>query len=268
MSAVRERPLSFIAALGYEEMPAPAVAASLAEAGYDAVEWTMAHEREMLAPASALACQQDLVNGGEAAVARSIAAIEAAADAGVPVVDVLTGPNLWETGAGRQSGEAAWSVALRGLERICERGAQLGVAVGFEPCWGTLAEDAAGAERVLSAVPVGVTFDPSHFVMSGDEIPALVRRWGGRIVNVHLKDAFGARGLEGVDFHFCLLGDGRVPWADFFAALDEVGYTGPLAVEFEAYRYYDQILGGDPGAAARLAALQVEALLAVDGQGA
>ena len=263
MSALpgRRRPLSFIAALGYEEMPAAAVAESLAAAGYDAVEWTMAHLDELRAPASALACQQDLVGGGDAARERSLAALEAAAAAGVPVVDVLAGPNLWEPGASRREDEAAWSTALRALEQICARGERLGVAVGFEPCWGTLAADADGAERVLSQVPVGVTFDPSHFVMSGDDIPALVRRWGERLVNVHLKDAFGRAGTEGEDFHFCLLGEGKVPWPEFFGALDEAGYDGPLTVEFEAYRYYERVLAGDPESAARLAASQVAALL-------
>lgn len=255
-----ERPLSFIAALDYETMPAAAVAESLAGAGYDAVEWTMAHVEDLRAPASALACQQDLVSGGEAAVARSLAAVEAAAAAAVPVVDVLAGPNLWEEGAERRYDVDAWSLALRGLERICARGEELGVKIGFEPCWGTLAHDAATAERVLAAVPVGVTFDPSHFVMSEDDIPALVRRWGPRIVNVHLKDAFGRPGMEGEDFHFCLLGEGGVPWAELFAALDEVGYAGALAVEFEAYRYYERVLRRDAAAAARLAREQVEAL--------
>ena len=70
----RRRPLSFIAALGYEKMPAEAVAESLAAAGYDAVEWTMAHIGQLRGPASAVACQQDLVSGGEAAVERSLAA--------------------------------------------------------------------------------------------------------------------------------------------------------------------------------------------------
>ncbi len=116
-------------------------------------------------------------------------------------------------------------------------------------------------QLVLDAVPVSVTFDPSHFVLSGDDIPALVGRWGERIVNVHLKDAFGPPGMDGEDFHFCLLGEGRVPWPELLTALDEVGYWGPLTVEFAAYRYYERILGGDPAAAARLARSQVEALL-------
>jgi len=255
------RKVSFIAGLGYEEMPAAEVAVSLLGSGYDAVEWTMAHLNELRAPATALACQQDLVSGGAEALARSIAAVEAAAEAGVPVVDVVAGPNLWEEGAQRRYDVDAWAQSLRALEAICSRGERLGVKIGFEPCWGTLAHDAATAERVLAAVPVGITLDPSHFAISDDDIPALVRRWGSRIVNVHLKDAFGRPGMEGEDFHFCLLGEGKVPWPEFFAALDEVGYEGALAVEFEAYVYYERVLGSDPAAAARLAREQVEALM-------
>ena len=152
-------------------------------------------------------------------------------------------------------------IALRALELACTRGAELGVRIGFEPCWGTLAHDAATAQRVLDSVPVSVTFDPSHFVMTVDDIPELVRRWGDRIVHVHLKDAFGRPGMDGVDFLFCMLGEGRVPWPELIAALDEVGYEGPLSVEFEAYRYYEQVLGEDPEAAAVLARGQIAALL-------
>lgn len=255
------RPIGFIAALGYEEMTAEAVVESLLGAGYDGVEWTMAHADELSEPALALACQQDLVTGGEAAAATTIDAIERASAAGIGLVNVLTGPNLWEGGAPRDD-EEAWALALRGLEAACRRGEELGVTVGLEPCWGTLAHDAATAQRVLDAVPVAVTFDPSHFVMSGDDIPALARRWGERIVHVHLKDAFGRPGMDGEDFIFCMLGEGLVPWPELFDALDEVGFAGAMSVEFEAYRYYEQILGGDPGRAAALAREQVAALLA------
>lgn len=259
--SVRDAPIAFIAALDYEHRPAGEVAASLREAGYDGVEWTMAHADELLQPALALACQQDLVSGGEAAVEVTLEGIERAAEAGVPIVNVLTGPNLWEQGARPRDDEQAWKLALDGLERACRRGDQLGVRVGFEPCWGTLAHDAETARRVLDAVPVAVAFDPSHFVVSGDDIPALAREWADRIVHVHLKDAFGSPGMEGEDFHFCLLGEGTVPWPELFDALDESGYSGALSVEFEAYRYYEQVLGSDPDAAARLARGQVEALL-------
>jgi len=255
------RPIAFIAALGYEDWEAGAVTESLLSAGYDSVEWTMAHVDDLREPAAALACQQDLVTGGEDALATTLHAIELAADAGIQTVNVLTGPNLWEPGARERDDEEAWELALGSLERACQRGSELGVTIGFEPCWGSLAHDARTAQRVLDSVPVSVTFDPSHFVMTGDDIPELVREWGERIAHVHLKDAFGRPGRDGVDFIFCLLGEGAVPWPEFFGALDEVGYAGPLSVEFEAYRYYEQILGEDPTAAARLARTQVDALL-------
>jgi sugar phosphate isomerase/epimerase len=58
--------------------------------------------------------------------------------------------------------------------------------------------------------------------------------------------------MFGETFIFPLLGEGQVPWAGFFAALDEVGYAGHLTVEFESWEYYRQALGSDPVAAARL----------------
>jgi len=254
--------VSFIACLGYEEMKAGEVVASVVEAGFDSVEWTMAHVDSLAAPASALACQQDLVTGGERAVETTLRAVEAAAAANIGLVNVLTGPNLWEEGARPADGdERAWGVALSALERIVEHAEERGVMVGFEPCWGTLAHDAETAQRVIDSVPVQVTFDPSHFVMTGDPIPELIERWGRRIVHVHLKDAFGRPGIEGEDFIFCLLGEGDVPWPETFAALDGIGYEGALSVEFEAYRYYDQVLRRDPAAAARLSREQVSALM-------
>ena len=53
----------------------------------------------------------------------------------------------------------------------------------------------------------------------------------------------------------------RRPAADWIAALDAVGYSGALSIEFEAYSYYKQVLGSDPSAAAVLAAEQARALV-------
>ena len=209
-----------------------------------------------------VALQPQGIAGGEAAVETSLAAIDAAAEAGIPVVNVLTGPNLWEPGAEPSVGDdATWTRVLLALELIFERGEAAGVKVALEPCWGTLAHDAATARRVLDAVPVSVNFDPSHFVMTGDPIPELIREWDGRIAHFHLKDAFGRPGMEGEDFIFCLLGEGAVPWPETFQALSDIDYKGALSVEFEAYRYYEQVLGSDPAAAAKLSYQQVMALI-------
>jgi len=262
VAGIDSRPLSFIANAGYETMPAGRVVESLAAAGYDSVEWTPDHLGSLRRPASALACQQDLVSRGEEAVAITLGAIEAAAEAGIGIVNVVAGPNLWEDGA--ETGvdpETAWGRVVAGLERICGRAESLGVKIGLEPCWGTIVPDAGTADRMLAEVPVSVCFDPSHFVMTGDPIPDLIRRWGERIIHFHLKDAFGSPGMEGEDFLFTLLGEGNVPWNETFAALEEIGYHGALSVEFEAYTYLEQVLGSDPEKAARLSREQAAALI-------
>jgi len=262
VSGIEGRPVSFIANVGYETRPADSVVESLTRVGYDSVEWTPDHLGTLRGPSSALACQQDLVSRPDEAVALTLGAIEAAADAGIGIVNVVAGPNLWEEGADlRVEPDQAWSRVVSGLQRICAHAGSAGVKIGLEPCWGTIVPDAAAADRMLAEVPVSVCFDPSHFVMTGDPIPELIRRWGDRIVHFHLKDAFGAPGMEGEDFHFCLLGEGKVPWNESFAALEEIGYRGALSVEFEAYNYLEQVLDSDPEKAARLAREQVAALI-------
>ncbi len=255
------RQLAFVAALGFEELPGEEVSAALIGVGYDAVEWTFAHVNSMHAPACAIASHQDLVTDPEGGLGRTRRAIEAAHEAQIPTVNVLTGPNLWEQGASPRYDEAAWSDSLRALSAACERAEPLGVTVSLEPCWGTLAHDAGSARRALAEVPCAVTLDPSHFAVTGDDQPELIREWGERIAHVHLKDAFGRSGMEGEDFIFCMLGEGTVPWPEVLSALDDVSYDGPLSVEFEAYRYYESVLGSDPVAAARLGLEQARALI-------
>ncbi len=114
--------------------------------------------------------------------------------------------------------------------------------------------------RHYDSPALGINLDPSHGVLVGNDIPWVIRQLGSRIRHVHLKDAVGRPGMFGDTFVFPLLGEGVVPWADFFAALDDIGYEGYLTVEFESWDYYRQVLGSDPVEAARLS-LQILARL-------
>jgi len=265
----------------------------LGGAGYDAVEWTMEQVEPLEGPAELvricglardaglatpqLMVHQDYVTPDpalwEERVRRSEAAVEAAAAAGIASIGVLTGPNRWVaghvavgpdgTGAAVSEGEA-WTLALRALERVLRRAEAAGVRVALEPCWGTLARDRFRTEHLLSRLAsdaLALTLDPSHFVMTGDDVPAMARDWADLIAHVHLKDAFGREGVDGEEFTFLLPGEGKVDWPGLLGALDEIGYAGALCVEFESFPLLEGPLGGDVARAAALARELVAGLL-------
>jgi sugar phosphate isomerase/epimerase len=274
------RPVGYVASdLG--GMAPAEVVAMLSAAGYAAVDWTMDQFDPLTAPPSVLGelvatahaaglatpqlmVHQDYVVADpvrwEERVRRTELAVDACAEVGIRSIGVLTGPNRWEDGHARVGTDldeaAAWELARRALERVLEHAEHSGVVIALEPCWGTLIADRARTQRLLSEIAapaLTINFDPSHFVLTGDDIPAAVRDWGDRIAHVHLKDAFGRPGREGEDFIFLLPGEGRVPWPDFLRALDDVGYAGPMCVENEAFLLLRGPLRGDIRRSAELA---------------
>lgn len=284
------RPVGYVTA-DVEGLGAEQLVELLARAGYDAVEWTMEQFDPLAAPAGELTriaalardaglatpqlmVHQDYVTPDAAVweerVARSERAVEAAAEAGIASVGVVTGPCRWVdghavVGAGGLSEGDAWTLALRALERVLMRAEAAGVTVALEPCWGTLASDRYRTEHALARLSSGalaITLDPSHFVMTGDDVAALVRDWAAQIAHVHLKDAFGRAGSEGEDFTFLLPGEGGVDWPGLLGALDAIGYAGAMCVEFESFTLRDGPLGGDVERGARLARELVAGLLA------
>jgi sugar phosphate isomerase/epimerase len=127
----------------------------------------------------------------------------------------------------------------------------LGVRFALEVHPTEIAFDIVTAERALEAVSdhpaFGFNFDPSHFGYQGVDYVAFLHRFGDRIFNVHVKDVAwrktpGESGTFGGHLDF---GDRRRQWdfrspgrgdVDFQAiirALNEVGYQGPLSVEWE-----------------------------------
>ena len=56
----------------------------------------------------------------------------------------------------------------------------------------------------------------------------------------------------GDTFLFPLLGEGYVPWPEFFQAITASGYAGVLSVEFESLDYFATTLRGDLRAVAEM----------------
>lgn len=187
----------------------------------------------------------------DATVKKATAAVEAAANAGVTVVQL---------GHGRipeGDDEAQIASAKAVLGPVAARAEQLGVKLVYENY------AAAGRNfmispynwrRVFEAVPspaVGLCFDPSHLVGLGIDWHRALHDFGSRVLYAHAKDAevyaddlyqqgyltgpnFGRRELNGRGWwRFTLPGFGVVDWGRYIGGLREVGYDGILGVEHE-----------------------------------
>jgi inosose dehydratase len=76
-------------------------------------------------------------------------------------------------------------------------------------------------ERLLAGSDVPLLLDTGHLTAAGGDAVEGLKRWGGRINHVHLKDV-----RDGV---FCELGAGEIDLRGFLAELE--GYSGWLVVE-------------------------------------
>jgi len=283
---MRKWKLAFLAGLGYSSMPAEQVIASLRKLGYDGIEWTSAHfnpdlpvsrlrdlvqrTRDAGMEVSRVTSSEDLVclDDGERRrrIERIIRRIEAAGMCGVGAVGVNTGPFVWDARApkvGQDISEgAAWAQVFEAYEVITPVARAAKVVTTTEGIFGTLTHDFYSHRFLMDRIDPQVhkvNLDPSHGTLYGNfDTGWVVRQWGKRIGHVHLKDAVGIP--EPGKFLFPLLGEGRVDWKAFFAALDEIGYDGFCSVEFESFAYYERVLKGDPEAAARISMEQVKAL--------
>jgi sugar phosphate isomerase/epimerase len=114
-----------------------------------------------------------------------------------------------------------------------------------------IAFDIASAEMAVNALgkrkTFGFNYDPSHFGYQGVDYVAFIRFFGDRIYHVHLKDVYWSprptqAGVFGGHLNFGdprrywdfrSLGRGCIDFESIIRALNEIGYQGPLSVEWE-----------------------------------
>ena len=279
---------SFLTILGYQTMDSDQVIRSLRGLGYEGIEWTAVGHFDPDRPLSEL-CQlvertreagmevsqvmdhKDLISLDETRrrerIERTVRVIEAAGRCRVPAVSVLTGPSIWEEGHVRigedMSESNAWAQAIEAFDAFTEAAQAGGIVITSEAVYGMLAHDFYTHRYLLDKVdhPAHkINFDPSHHVLYGiEDMKWLIHELRDKIAHVHVKDGIGVPRLN--KFVFPLLGEGRVNWKDFFAALEEIDYRGFCSMEFESFRFYRQVLKNDPETAARLLMEQLTALL-------
>jgi sugar phosphate isomerase/epimerase len=184
-----------------------------------------------------------------------IATVQAAQLLGASVLTGFTGSSIWGTVNSYPGTDASWvdagfkDFATR-WNPILDACQNAGIKFALEVHPGQITFDYYTAERALEAVDgredFGFLFDPSHLHWQGLDPVEFLRRFPDRIFHVHIKDAAvtlngrssilnshlpygdGRRGWE-----FRAPGRGGIDWEAVMRALNEIGYEGPLAVEFK-----------------------------------
>jgi sugar phosphate isomerase/epimerase len=280
VNMVKDRRISFVA-FWYENLHTErAVARALAELsslGYTGVDWkstcfdpqqSMAMQLKRavtLADGMGMRTCNAVILGSMvddnrlAFVDRISAFIRACAEAGIPHVNTAPG--------GAPDTPESWDRLTDSLEKILRVCEECGVDLALESVVGNLVHDYPTTRKMFSLVDskhLRLTLDPSHYHLYKSDIPAAVRALGTeKIAHVHMKDAIGSvkDGVFPDEWIFPILGEGNIEWTPFFEALDAIGYEGYLSIEFEAWRYMQQVLGGSVKDAARLSMASAQALI-------
>ncbi|MFO0814868.1 MAG: sugar phosphate isomerase/epimerase [Gemmatales bacterium] len=148
--------------------------------------------------------------------------------------------------------EDQWDLMKQTWRPLVDHAEKLGLRVAIENCpmifgpneWPggkNLANTPATWRRLFAEFPLlGLNYDPSHLIWQMIDIPRSIREFGSRILHVHAKDAridqddLYEQGVMGHQWHTPKLpGYGDVNWGQFFGALTDTGYNGPVCVEVE-----------------------------------
>jgi len=181
---------------------------------------------------------------------------KAAKNIGVDVVNGFSGSSIWHLlysfppVSKKQIDDGYKDFADR-WNPILDVFKQQGVKFALEVHPTEIAFDIASAERAIDALggrkEFGFNYDPSHFAYQNVDYVKFIRKFGDRIYHCHMKDVYLSptpteAGVFGghIDFgdprrtwDFRSLGRGSVNFEEIIRALNDVGYNGPLSVEWE-----------------------------------
>ncbi|MDQ3701390.1 MAG: sugar phosphate isomerase/epimerase, partial [Chloroflexota bacterium] len=180
---------------------------------------------------------------------------QAAKNMGVGVVNGYTGSSSWHLlypfpPQDEQLIEEGYKLFAERWNPIFDEFDKAGVKFGLEVHPTEIAFDYYTAQRALDAVgrrpAFGFNLDPSHLYHQGVDPATFARDYADRIYHTHIKDTFVRRdGRAGILGSYINFGDARRGWefrspghgqidfGEFIRALNDIGYDGPLSVEWE-----------------------------------
>jgi len=179
----------------------------------------------------------------------------AAQKLGVDVVNGFTGSSIWHMlydfpPTPRKMIDAGFELLADRWNPILDVFQECGVKFALEVHPTEIAFDIYSAERALEALgrreEFGFNFDPSHLLWQGVDPVEFIRTFPDRIYHVHMKDAIvNLNGRSGIlsshlsfgdhrrGWDFRSVGRGGVRFEEIIRALNDIGYKGPLSVEWE-----------------------------------
>jgi sugar phosphate isomerase/epimerase len=183
------------------------------------------------------------------------ATARAAQKLGVTVVNGFTGSSIWPylydfPPTPRAMIEAGFKDFAKKWNPILDTFRECNVRFALEVHPTEIAFDLYTAELALDAIggreEFGFNFDPSHLHWQGVDPVEFLRRFRNRIYHVHIKDtAVTLNGRTGIlsshlpfgdarrGWDFRSPGHGGIDWEAVIRALNDIGYDGPLSVEWE-----------------------------------
>ncbi len=226
-----EESLAGIAAAGFKSVELASVPGWTEHVRRNASAEELAHVKDLLhnydlAPVS-LAGHSDLVS--DAGIAEFRKALNIAQKLGIRYVTTSTGGHDASSGG---SLEDQRNHFLRNIRPLADEAAAIGITICLETHGGLLASGVIAKKLIedIGKSNIGINYDPGNVIFYGGVRPEDdIKDSADAVKHMHCKDQIGGPGV----WNFPTVGTGEVNFAAIFAALDKVGFTGPVSIEIE-----------------------------------
>ncbi|MFC5650247.1 sugar phosphate isomerase/epimerase family protein [Paenibacillus solisilvae] len=156
---------------------------------------------------------------------RLLAAFEAAAEIGIPVINV---------GPGGKSGvQEDLTASIEKLAKLSEKAASYGVTLCVKAHVGSSVYNTPTtleAMKLISSPAFGIDMDPSHIHRAGENAEEALPAVLSRVKHIHIRDCKGReQGPGTIQLQAC--GRGDIDLYGYCQAMVEGGYDGPVVLE-------------------------------------
>lgn len=226
-----EEALAGIAAAGFKSVELTSVPGWTEHVRRDAGAEEIAHVKDLLKAygltAVSLAGHSDLVS--EAGIAEFRKALNIAQKLGISYVTTSTGGHDASSGG---SLEDQRNHFLTHIRPAADEAAAMGITICLETHGGLLASGVIAKKLIedIGKENIGINYDPGNVIFYGGVRPEEdIQTSADAVKHMHCKDQIGGPGV----WNFPQVGTGEVDFATIFAALDKVGFDGPVSIEIE-----------------------------------